>query len=280
MPVTLFFSDLHLGREPERDSERLEQVLACVRHELGVWAGARPPSGVQTVPGPPTVVFLGDTFDAFVDAPRRMPPVARPWIGLVEEIRGMGAAVRFFSGNHDRWHAGNLERRAGVIPDRGPAYLPHPTAKVLASHGDEADVLPALERLIKWLSDTRLAHTAYRMALPFGAAQRVALWASVRLASPGAGTEHDHRAAASQEQTVTALRRSAALHIQNGGATVVIYGHAHRAELTVLDGGAYLNTGDWYRSRTYGVLSGTHVRLARWTASKPSPDTLAEHVLL
>ncbi len=291
MPITLFFSDLHLGREPERDSERLDQVLACVRHELmsagdaesgsAVWAGARPPSGAQAIPGPPTVVFLGDTFDAFVDAPRRMPPVALPWIGLVDEIRALGAAVRFFSGNHDRWHAGNLERRAGVTPDRGPAYLPHPSAKVLASHGDEADALPAHERLIKRLSDTRLAHLAYRTALPFGAAQRIAAWASVRLASPGAGPgDGDEDSGASQEQTVTALRRSAASHIQNGGATVVVYGHAHRAELAVLECGTYLNTGDWYRNRTYGVLSGTHVRLARWTASKPSPDTLAEHVLL
>ncbi len=286
--MTLFFSDLHLGRQPEYDDERLADVLACVRHELDMRGG----SAQDGSDGVPTVIFLGDTFDAFVDAPRYMPPVALPWIQLVEEIRALGAAVRFFSGNHDRWHAGNLERQAALKPDRGPTYLPHPTAKVLASHGDEADALPAHERLIKWLSDTHLAHVAYRTALPFGAAQRVAAWASAQLSTPGAemgggGTgrverraTRDPRASASHEQTVGALRRNAARHIKSGRATVVVYGHAHRAELTTLEGGMYLNTGDWYLSRTYGVLSGTHARLVRWKPGEPSPDTLAEHVLL
>lgn len=270
--MTLFFSDVHLGREPEGDRERLATILACVRYELNGRGNSLLDDGAEQ----PSIIFLGDTFDAFVDTPRRMPPIAHAWMDLVKELRNLGAAVRFFSGNHDRWHAGNLERHAGIRPDRGPAYLPHPRAKVLVSHGDEADHLPPHERFIKWLSDTRAAHAAYRTVLPFGAAQRVAAWASARLATVGPG---DARATASHEQTVNALRRSAMGYLEKKRAQVVVYGHAHRAELTAMHDGLYLNTGDWYLSRTYGVLAGTHARLVRWKAGEPSPDTLAEHVL-
>lgn len=248
---TLIFADLHLGRDPGGDPTRLADLLTCVTEH------ATPTTEVVPLE---TVVFLGDTFDAFVDTPGRVPPAFPAWADVVHQIRDMGAAVRFFSGNHDRWHlrtgardastGGTIAKLIGSAPHRGPHLSTLHGFRCFMSHGDEYDALSPAAHLLKNLSGTRLAYATYRTALPFGGAQWLAQSVSSRLASFDP-----------QPRTVGALRATAERILARDDADIVIFGHSHQAECTRMGdngsdagdssaGGWYVNTGDWHRNRS------------------------------
>lgn len=237
--MTLIFSDLHLGRDPDGDPDRLADVLDC-------FVATSAEASVREV------VFLGDTFDAFVDSRLWPPKVVTMWGALVEDLRARGAAVTFFSGNHDRWHIGTIRAITGKEPARGPATVRLEGIRCVLSHGDEADALSAAARLVKRISEQRWAAALYRCALPFGLAQGLASLASRTFAS-----------GAVQQETVNALRAEATRRLDGGDVDLVVFGHAHQAEA-----GAYMNTGDWFRNRTFVRLHEETATLCAWTDNK------------
>ncbi|MEQ9104989.1 MAG: metallophosphoesterase family protein [Rhodothermales bacterium] len=246
---SLIFADLHLGRDPAGDPARLADLLDCV--------SAHASHAVLE-----TVIFLGDTFDAFIDAPGRVPPAFPAWADVTHRIREMGAAVRFFSGNHDRWHlsaaaGGTIASLIGSVPHRGPHLSTLHGFRCFMSHGDEYDALSPAAHLMKKMSDTRLAYAAYRTALPFGGAQWLAQSVSSRLASFDP-----------QARTVGALRATAERILARDDADIVVFGHAHHSECTRMGDGWYVNTGDWHHGRSYVVITpeGPELRQFRRTA--------------
>ena len=242
--MTLIFSDLHLGRDPAGDPDRLADVLDC----FVATASEAPVSDV---------IFLGDTFDAFVDSRLWPPKVVTMWGALVEDLRARGAAVTFFSGNHDRWHIGTIRAITGKEPARGPQSLSLDGLRCVVSHGDEADALSAAARLVKRISEQRWAAALYRCVLPFGLAQGLASLASRTFAS---GTV--------QQETVNALRAEATRSLDGGDVDLVVFGHAHQAEGSPHGHGAYMNTGDWFRNRTFVRLHEQKAMLCAWTDNK------------
>ena len=141
--MILVVSDLHLGKRPELDRSSLSDLRACIDH----------------YPSPPIrIVFLGDTFDAFIEYPGRIPAPVQEWSILVRDLMSQNIEVTYFAGNHDRWHLGfisNLLRRPVA---RKPEVTMVGGRTIWMEHGDQADKHSRLVQLGRVVSDNSIVY--------------------------------------------------------------------------------------------------------------------------
>jgi UDP-2,3-diacylglucosamine hydrolase len=289
--VILILSDLHLGKVPASDKQSLGDLRACIEF---------------LKPQLKQVVFLGDTFDAFIEYPGRLPQPVRLWTSLANELIEIGIDVTYFAGNHDRWHLSHIQTILNVPVFRLPKQIIWRSKRVWLEHGDLVANHAPTVRFLRYISDRPWAYSLYRTFLPFGLGHVLASEVSRKLAS----FEPD-------PLTVEALRSHAESLITNNKSDLVVMGHCHFASLESIPApaqhsgpesipapaqhsgpesipsparhsgpdsrpdsiaapetsekdqqkGLYVNTGDWYEGRTFVTLT-DRVRLNRWTSNK------------
>ena len=232
-------SDLHLGKHPHRDEESLRDLTACV-------------SAID----PETIVFLGDVFDAFIESSADLPAPVIAWAERVRAWQDEGRSVQYLMGNHDRWHRIFVRDLIGEEPIRAGRDGSWGELRIHMEHGDRAQPHKTLTRFARWLSDQPLIYRLYTLVLPFGWSHAVAAAVSRRFAS-----------FAPDPRTVSALKNHARRISKEQGFDGVIMGHCHQAGLFRFQHGSwYLNTGDWYESRTFVCLGEQGARLCAWQA--------------
>lgn len=233
-------SDLHLGKHPHRDEESLEDMAACV-------------SAVD----PDAIVFLGDVFDAFVESSKAPPAPVAAWAERVRVWQEEGRSIHYLMGNHDRWHRSFVRDMIGEEPIRAGKEWSVGEHRIHMEHGDRAQPHSTMTHLARWLSDQPLVYRLYTLILPFGGAHALAAAVSRRFAS-----------FAPDPKTVWALKNHARGISKEHGYDGVIMGHCHQAGLFRFQHGSwYLNTGDWYESRTFVCLDERGAMLCAWQAA-------------
>ncbi len=256
--MILVVSDLHLGKVPAGDERSLADLRSCIDF---------------LKPEISQVVFLGDTFDAFIEYPGRLPRPVGLWTSWANELQQEGIEVAYFAGNHDRWHINHINKALDIPVERAPKQIHWQSNCVWMEHGDLVADHSPMVRFLRYVSDHKWAYLLYRTFLPFGMGHRLAAEVSRKLAnfSPDPKTEK-------------ALKSRAEALLAGGAADVVIMGHCHSSLLKRYSGpetsvggdetgsnrrksGIYVNTGDWYEGRTFVTLS-DRARLLRWTSNR------------
>ncbi len=245
--MILIVSDLHLGKEPDRDAKSLESLAQCIRAS-----------------GASHVVFLGDVFDAFIESDRHIPTVVRDWAAMADSIQANRITIRYIMGNHDRWHRRYVKSVIGSAPVRDFIALDWAGMKVRLEHGDKAQDHVGMTSLARRVSDQAWAHRLYTTFLPFGAAQALAAAVSKRYASFEANPV-----------AISELTSHARTLCSSGEWSGVVMGHCHHPGLhTFADLGSptpwYANSGDWYQRRSFLLLDEVRamIRLCRWTEGR------------
>jgi len=238
--VILILSDLHLGKDPSSDPQRLDDLASCVE-----------------VLAPSHIVFNGDVFDAFIDGSGKTPAFVNAWIDLVSPWLDRGMRVTYLQGNHDRWHRGTIAEVIGESVVRRSMQLRIAGASIHVEHGDHAEPHGGLTESARRFSSHRGIYRLYTLLFPFGAAQRFAAWVSSRGASFEPCLE-----------TNQALQDYAKSLLASREFDGVIMGHGHDARMVSSEnGGVYVNSGDWYLNRSFCALSddkGGRVALMKW----------------
>ncbi len=251
--MILVVADLHLGKTGRSDAASLTDLMACIRHHL---------------PDLEHVIFLGDTFDAFVEYPNYIPSFVRSWAELVRKLQNEELKVTYVAGNHDRWHRGYIQNLIRNKVKREAFILRYGPHRVSLEHGDAAERVSAVVRLARRFSDSPFIFRICTLLLPFGGLQKLAALVSNKYAG-----------GAPDDKTVSALEDHAANVLQSDDCNVVVMGHCHRASFSRSENGIYINTGDWVESRTFVLLeSGDFPRLSlsKWSGS--GAEILAEEV--
>lgn len=235
--MILVVSDLHLGREPDRDAAILSDLADCVR-----------------VVRPQSVIFLGDVFDAFLETPGHLPAPAEAWARYVRTWMAGGIEIRYLMGNHDRWHRTWVTELTGNAPRKGHLDLDLGGHTVRLEHGDAGEPHGPATRFARWFSDQRMVYRLFTLVLPFGAAQALAAHVSRKAGNP-----------ASSPATARSLEAYARRQLDEDALDGILLGHAHRAGVVRSDAGKwYVNTGNWYLDRTFAILGPTDVQLCEW----------------
>lgn len=240
--MILVVSDLHLGKSDQRDKTSLTELKDCINHYS---------------PELRHVIFLGDTFDAFIEYPKYIPAAVNQWTDFVRGFQASGLTITYVAGNHDRWHRGYIKGVLGREVQREAFQLNLGRHRISFEHGDRADSVSPLVRFARSVSDSKLMLKLFTAFLPFGGGQWIASQVSRRFA----GFEPNRK-------TVKALEIHAEKLLQSDSCNVVVMGHCHQASFSRSENGTYINTGDWFEGRTFALIgseANPRLVLAKWT---------------
>jgi len=234
-----FISDVHLGlgsRAEERAKEDL--LLRFLDYALPTAAG---------------LCIVGDLFDFWFEYGTVIPKGFHRTLSALQEYTDAGVPVHYLAGNHDFWMGDFFPSELGVRVYAGPVELLLGGKRVYLHHGDGLAHNDLGYRLIKPILRNRWSIRLYR-------------WLHPDLGVPLArGSSHSSRqyTAGKKYGEGEGMAAFAAGKIRDG-VDIVVMGHRHTPELVAMEGGTYVNLGDWITHRTYGTLTEGVISLQRW----------------
>ncbi len=238
-----FISDVHLGlgnrEEEKRKEDRLLDFLTAMR------------------PSTEHLYIVGDLFDFWFEYRTVIPKGFHRTLTALQEFTDRGIPVDYLLGNHDYWADDFFRTELGMDVHAEPYETVLEGKRILLHHGDGLAKRDLGYRLLKPVLRNPLSIRAYRWLHPD---------LGVRLAR---GSSRTSRAYTSQkdfgeEEGMVAFARTA---IQRG-IDIVVMGHRHKPALLPLEGGVYVNLGDWITFGTYGMFAGGTMTLHTWNGKQ------------
>ncbi|NOZ55466.1 MAG: UDP-2,3-diacylglucosamine diphosphatase [Calditrichaeota bacterium] len=248
----LFISDAHLGAaDPEREA-RKEDLIRFL-------------DSLQ--PARDRLVVVGDLFDFWFEyryvVPGRYFRILARLARLVEK----GMRVDYVPGNHDFWVRDFLPEKLGVQVHRPSLETRVLGQRLFVIHGDGLRRDDYGYRFLKKVLQNPINIALFRWLHPdlaFGLAHTFAELSRKQKGEPYQEVDDSDYIDFGQQK----LRE---------GFDLVVLAHTHKARLLKLEGGVFLNPGEWLEGYTFGELRGGLVSLKRWfvTGEKAGSETLA-----
>lgn len=263
---TYFLSDAHLGsralENPARNERRLCSFLDSIKEDAE------------------TVYLLGDMLDFWFEYHNVVPKGTVRFLGKLAELTDAGIAVHYFTGNHDVWTFGYLERECGVIVHRVPLVLSLTKGngipyRMYLAHGDGLNESGSF-KYIRYLFHSRFCQWLFRNLVPADLGMEIGLrWARrsrLSHSSPktvtnefgdfmasNIGGEEPFKGEDSEELVLYAkdyLRKDSTIDC-------FVFGHRHiELDLMLAKDKRLIILGEWMNLCTYAVWDGEGISLA------------------
>ncbi len=221
-----FFSDVHLGENnSSNDKRKLEKLLPFF--DLIEKNGDK-------------LYILGDLFDFWFEYKHAIPKVHLKVISRISHLIESGIEVNYISGNHDFWLGDYLEKEAGIRIHRDDLIVTEQGKKLFLTHGDGISPSDKGYRILKKILRNRFNIWLY---------QKLPVDWGIPLAKAVAGSSREHTSGRCLK-FLEDYRKFAQDKLLEGYDAVMI-GHLHKPILEELDGGIYMNTGDFIEHFSY-----------------------------
>ena len=224
-----FFSDVHLGAgEQEGETQKEKKLLKFIEF-LKQEAHA--------------VYILGDLYDFWFEY-KSVIPKAHFFITCKLGELAQKAKVTYLGGNHDFWVGEFFQRQLGITYSEKPISVIHQDKRIYLHHGDGLIKKDVGYRFLRRILRNPINITLFRLIHP-----DIAFWIAKH-------TSHQSRAYTTIKKFVNADldMQSFAQQKINEGHDAVILAHTHLPNKIELNGGQYLNTGDWIKHFSYVEL--------------------------
>ncbi len=238
MPV-YFISDVHLGLGPrEEEREKENRLLALFQSIL---------------PTTDELYIVGDLFDFWFEYRTVIPKGFHRTLAALQEFTDRGIPVTYLAGNHDYWMIDFFQKELAINVRMKPFEATIQGRRVFFHHGDGLATHDLGYRLIKPVLRNPLAIWLYRWLHPD---------LGIFLAR---GSSRTSRAYTSQKDfgEEEGLLKFARERIAEG-IDIVVMGHRHKPSFTEINGGVYVNLGDWVSYNTYAIMEHGAIRLVTW----------------
>ena len=249
-----FLSDAHLGSlaipHPRMQERRLVRFLDNIKEKAAA------------------IYLLGDMFDFWNEYKYVVPKGYTRFLGKLSELTDMGVEVHYFTGNHDIWTYGYLERECGVILHRQPLTTEIYDKIFFLAHGDglgdDSRQFKLLRRMFHNRTCQRLlnfVHPRWGMALGLNWARNSYL--KHKQTDQPAFMGEDH------EQLVVFTKDYMKGHPD---VDYYLYGHRHiELDLVLSRKARMLILGDWITKFTYAVFDGERLFLEQYVEGESKP---------
>lgn len=117
-----FASDFHLGVPNYEDSLKREKKVIKWLNSIKDQAK--------------TIFLVGDVWDFWFEYKTAVPKGSVRLLGKLAELTDSGIEIHFFTGNHDMWTFGYLEKELNIKVHRNPVEFEFYGKKYLVGHGD------------------------------------------------------------------------------------------------------------------------------------------------
>jgi UDP-2,3-diacylglucosamine hydrolase len=230
MSKSIFFlSDAHLGAEEEYKEklkeEKLIQFLDKVKQEGEL------------------LYLVGDMFEFWFEYKNVIP---KDHFGVLNKLRQLvdyGIEIKYVVGNHDFWLGDFLPKQIGIPIFKDSVDVIHQDKRIFISHGDGLAKKDVGYRILKRILRNRVNIFLYRQIPPDIA---------YPLAKFVAGRSRNY--VQKRDTGYLGEYEDFAAERINQGYDAVVLAHTHVPVLKDLNGGIYLNLGDWFQHFTYGRL--------------------------
>ena len=233
-----FASDMHLGHGDAPSARRREEMLVRWLEQAATDATA--------------IYLLGDVFDFWYEWQEVIPAGHVRLLGKLAELSDRGIEVHLFTGNHDMWQHGYLERECGVRLHYAPEQTLLAGRRVWIGHGDNLNIKdePMLQ-LMNSIFRSKVIRALFSWIVHPDLSMRFGKWWS-------GSSRKSHGAAPAPEVANKSLREYATQHPHASEIDLFIFGHTHAAAEYKSPHSLIYFLGEWIGSDTptYGVLDG------------------------
>ncbi len=231
----IFFSDAHLGLG-EQDEERAkeERVVRFLRT-------------VATKAG--HVFIVGDLFDYWFEYRTVIPRGHIRLLGALADLRDKGVGITYVAGNHDFWLRDFFPTELGIEVSLDPIERIIYGKRFLIHHGDGLLKNDTGYRILKKVLRNKVNIFLFSLLHP-DLTGWLARWSS------RTSRAHTGKKVYEGNDMIGFARQKL-----GEGYDVVVMGHNHQSHISSMNGGIYVNLGDWIDENTYAVFNGTRIRL-------------------
>lgn len=242
-----FISDAHLGSwaiEHRRMQERrLVRFLDNIKHRASA------------------VYLLGDMFDFWYEWRHTVPKGYTRFLGKLSELTDMGVEVHYFTGNHDIWMYGYLEKECGVTIHHEPITTEIYDKVFFLAHGDGLGDPDKKFKLIRTVFHNKLCQRMFSMLHPSWAMWLGLTWAKHSRQKRADGREPSY-CGEDKEHLVLFTKEYMKTH---PNVDYYLFGHRHiELDLMLSKKVRMMILGDWVSQFTYAVFDGEHMFLSEY----------------
>lgn len=237
-----FASDFHLGVPDHASSLEREKLLVD-------WL-----SRIKT--DAQEVYLMGDLFDWWFEHKYTAPQGYVRVLGKIAELTDSGIPVTLFTGNHDMWMFGYLEKELNVKIVRKPVTREFNGKKFFLAHGDGLGPGDTMYKLYKWFFISPFWQWCFARLHP-----NFSMWLGSflsRRSRISKGDRDNEYMGEDKEFLVMFCKEK----LQQEHFDYFIFGHRHLPiDVKVGESSRYLNLGEWVNYRSYVVFDGNETRL-------------------
>ena len=249
-----FLSDAHLGSlaiEHSRTQERrLVRFLDSIKHKAAA------------------VYLLGDMFDFWNEYKLVVPKGFTRFLGKLSELTDMGVEVHYFTGNHDLWTYGYLEKECGVTIHKQPLTTEIYGKIFFLAHGDGLGDPDRKFKLLRRMFHNRtcqrllnFVHPRWGMSLGLNWAKHSRMKRRDGKEAPYMGEDREHLVLFTKAYMKT-----------HDNIDYFIYGHRHiELDLMLSRKARMMILGDWIWQFSYVVFDGEHIFYEEYVEGESQP---------
>jgi UDP-2,3-diacylglucosamine hydrolase len=246
MPLTgkiYFASDLHLGTPDEKSSASRERLFVRWLDEVSKDAAE--------------IYIIGDIFDFWHEYKSVVPKGFVRIQGKMAELVDRGIPIHVFTGNHDLWMFGYLEKELGVKVHYKPITAEWNGKKFYIGHGDGLGPGDHGYKFIKKVFSNPLCQWAFKWIHPdigTGIAQYFS-----RKSRYGTGTPEMEVFRGEDNEWLVQYAKEV---LKQQQYDYFVFGHRHLPlDIKLSEASRYINTGDWLVYNSYAVFNGETMEL-------------------
>lgn len=237
-----FASDFHLGVPTFEKSLEREKLLVAWLEEARKDAKE--------------IYLMGDLFDWWFEHKYTVPKGFVRVLGKIAEITDSGIPVTLFTGNHDMWMYGYLEKECGVTIHKKEVVKEYNGKKFFLAHGDGLGPGDRTYKLMKWFFASGLCQWLYARLHP-----NFSMWLGHYLSGKSriSKGDSDKKYLGDDKEFLVQFCKE---KLKEEHFDFFVFGHRHLPlDIKVGERSRYINLGEWVNDRSYAVFDGETIEL-------------------
>lgn len=237
-----FASDFHLGiPNPESSISREKRIIR--------W--------LDSIKSEASAIFLlGDLFDFWFEYRKAVPKGHTRFMGTLAQLTDLGIPVYVFTGNHDMWTFGYLEKELGVKVFHNPIQLQTEQHRFLVGHGDGLGPGDSTYKFLKKIFVSPLARFLFSWIHPDLGISLAQVWSKN---SRIANQQKEEKYGSEEKEFLLSWCKE---EEKNNHHDFYIFGHRHATmDLPAGPASRYLNLGEWVHGSTFAEYDGEKLLL-------------------
>lgn len=246
-----FASDFHLGIPDYVQSRKREDIIVSWLQQIKQDAQA--------------LYLLGDVFDFWFEYKHVAPKGYLRLLGALAQFTDNDIPVHLFTGNHDMWMFGYLEKELGLIIHHQPQVKTWQNKTFYIAHGDGLGPGDYGYKFIKHIFRNPFFQWCYARLHP-----NLAFAVAQMLSKKSRQANYETNAGYLGDDNEWLVQYCHQL-LESGKYDYMIFGHRHlplNKEITPES--MYINLGDWIRYQTYACFDGEKLELLTYAAGQNS----------